>query len=60
MSGGGIDIGGTPYGYNSNSFDDETSQSNYDGFNSIANYWSWKIDVVIMLVIIAVNVYFWI
>jgi len=27
IPGGGIDAGGTPYGYNSNSFDDETSQS---------------------------------
>lgn len=37
MSGGGIDAGGTPYG-SSNSFDDETSESGYDGFNNIANY----------------------
>ena len=61
MSSGGIDAGGTPYGGNSsNSFDDGTSESGYDGFNNIANYWSWKVDVVIMLVVIAVNVYFWI
>jgi len=59
MSGGGIDIGGTPYGSSSNSFNDETSNSSYDGFNNIVNYWSWKVDVVIILVIIAVNVYFW-
>ena len=57
MSGGGIDVGGTPYGENSsNSFDD----AGYDGFNSIANYWSWKVDVVLMLIVIGVNVYFWI
>ena len=57
MSGGGIDVGGTPYGENSsNSFDD----AGYDGFNNIANYWSWKVDVVLMLIVIAVNVYFWI
>lgn len=57
MSGGGIDVGGTPYGENSsNSFDD----AGYDGFNNIANYWSWKVDVVIMLIVIGVNVYFWI
>ena len=55
MSGGGIDAGGTPYGENSsNSFD----ESGYDGFNNIANYWSWKVDVVIMLIVIGVNVYF--
>ena len=53
MSGGGIDAGGTPYGGNSlNSFDDGTSESSYDGFNNIANYWSWKVDVVIMLIVI--------
>ena len=57
MSGGGIDVGGTPYSENSsNSFDD----AGYDGFNNIANYWSWKVDVVIMLIVIEVNVYFWI
>ena len=57
MSGGGIDVGGTPYGENSsNSFDD----AGYDGFNNIANYWSWKVDVVLILTVIAVNVYFWI
>ena len=57
MSGGGIDVGGTPYGENSsNSFDD----AGYDGFNNIVNYWSWKVDVVIMLIVIGVNIYFWI
>ena len=57
MSGGGIDVGGTPYGENSsNSFDD----AGYDAFNNIANYWSWKVDVVLMLIVIGVNVYFWI
>ena len=57
MSGGGIDVGGTPYGENSsNSFDD----AGYDSFNNIANYWSWKVDVVLMLIVIGVNVYFWI
>ena len=57
MSGGEIDVGGTPYGENSsNSFDD----AGYDGFNNIANYWSWKVDVVIMLIVIGVNIYFWI
>ena len=59
MSGGGLDVGGTPYCSSSNGFDDETSESSYDGFNNIANYWSWKVDVVIMLVAIVVNVYFW-
>ena len=49
MSGGGIDVGGTPYGSSSNSFDDETSGGS---FNNIANYWSWKVDVVIMLIVI--------
>ena len=43
-----------------NSFDDGTSESSYDGFNNIANYWSWKVDVVIMLIVIGVNVYFWV
>jgi hypothetical protein len=56
MSGGGIDVGGTPYGSSSNGFDDETSGGS---FNNIAYYWSWKVDVVIILAIIAVNVYFW-
>jgi len=57
MSGGGIDVGSTPYGENSsNSFDD----AGYDGFNNIANYWSWKVDVVLILIVIGVNVYFWI
>ena len=57
MSGWGIDVGGTPYGENSsNSFDD----AGYDGFNNIANYWSWKVDVVLILIVIGVNVYFWI
>ena len=57
MSGGGIDVSGTPYGENSaNSFDD----AGYDGFNNIANYWSWKVDVVLILIVIGVNVYFWI
>jgi len=59
MSSGGLDVSGTPYGHSSNSFDDETSTSDFDGFNNIANYWSWKVDVVIILVTIAVNVYFW-
>jgi hypothetical protein len=57
MSGGGIDAGGTPYGNSSNGFDDETSGGS---FNNIANYWSWKVDVVIMLIVIGVNIYFWI
>ncbi|WP_298752586.1 hypothetical protein [uncultured Arcobacter sp.] len=56
MSGGGIDAGGTPYGNSSNGFDDETSGGS---FNNIANYWSWKVDVVIMLIVIGVNIYFW-
>ena len=54
------DVGGTPYGSSSDSFDDETSESGYDGFNNIANYWSWKVDVVLILIVIGVNVYFWI
>ena len=37
MSGGGIDVGGTPYGSSSNSVDDGASESSYDGFNNIAN-----------------------
>ena len=60
MSVGGIDAGGTPSGCNSNSFDDGVSESIGSDFNNIANYWSWKVDVVLMLVVIAVNVYFWI
>lgn len=59
MSGEGIDVGGTPYGSNSDSFDDGASESGYDGFNNIANYWSWKVDVVLMLIVIGINVYFW-
>ena len=57
MSSGGIDVGGTPYGSSSDNFDDETSGGS---FNNIANYWSWKVDVVLMLIVIGVNVYFWI
>ena len=60
MSGGGIDAGGTPYGCSSDSFDDGASESSGSGFNNIANYWSWKVDVVLMLIVIGVNVYFWI
>ena len=60
MSGGGIDAGGTPYSYSSNSFDDGASESGYDDSNNIANYWSWKVDVVLILAIMAINVYFWI
>jgi len=57
MSGGGIDAGGTPYGSSSNGFDDGASESGYDGFNNIANYWSWKVDVVLILSVIAINIY---
>jgi hypothetical protein len=53
MSGGGIDASGS----SSNGFYDETSGGS---FNNIANYWSWKVDVVLILAIIAINVYFWI
>lgn len=60
MSGGGIDLGGTSYGSRLDDFDDETSESGYDGFNNIANYWSWKVDLVLMLIVLGVNVYFWI
>lgn len=52
ISSGGIDAGGTPYGSSSNSFDDGASESGYNGFNNIANYWNWKVDVVIMLIVI--------
>ena len=57
MSGGGIDAGGTPYGSSSDSFDAGTSESGNDGFNYIANYWSWKVDVVLILSVIAINIY---
>ena len=57
MSSGGIDAGGTPYGSNSSSFDDDASESNYGGFNNIANYWSWKVDVVLIIGVIAINLY---
>ncbi|MEN5386457.1 hypothetical protein ABE179_00795 [Aliarcobacter skirrowii] len=60
MSSGGIDVSGTPYGSSSNGFDDGTSESSGGDFNNIANYWSWKVDVILMLIVIAVNVYFWI
>lgn len=59
MSSGGIDVRGTPYGSSSNSYDDEMSQSSGGDFNNIANYWSWKVDVVLMLIVIGINVYFW-
>lgn len=58
MSGGGIDAGGTPYG--SNSSDNGDYQSSGGDFNNIANYWSWKVDAVLMLIAIGVNVYFWV
>ena len=38
ISGGGLDINDMLYGNSSNSHDDETSKSGYDGFNNIANY----------------------
>ena len=60
MSSGGIDVGGTPYGSSSDSFDDGASESSSSDFNNIVNYWSWKVDVVIMLIVIGVNIYFWI
>jgi hypothetical protein len=56
MSGGGIDAGGTPYGCSSDNFDDGASESSGGDFN----YWSWKVDVILMLIAIGVNVYFWI
>ena len=52
MSSGGIDVGGTPYGSSSDSFDDGASESSGSDFNNIVNYWSWKVDVVIMLIVI--------
>ena len=57
MSGGGIDAGGTPYGSSSNSFDDGASESSSGEFNNIANYWSWKVDVILILSVIAINIY---
>ena len=60
MSGRGIDVGGTPYGSSSDDFDNGASESSYDGFNNIANYWSWKVDLVLMIIVLGVNVYFWI
>ena len=44
----------------SDSFDDGASESGNDSFNNIANYWSWKVDLVLMLIAIGINVYFWI
>lgn len=58
MSGGGIDAGGTPYG--SSSSDNGDYESSGGDFNNIANYWSWKVDVVLMLIAIGVNIYFWV
>ncbi len=55
MSGGGLDVSGTPYGCSSDNFDDGASESSGGNFN----YWSWKDDVVLMLIVIVVNVYFW-
>ena len=46
------DVGGTPYGSSSDSFDDGASESSGSDFNNIVNYWSWKVDVVIMLIVI--------
>jgi hypothetical protein len=60
MSSGGIDVGGTLFGSSSDDFDNGASESGYDGFNNIANYWSWKVDAVLMLIVIGVNIYFWI
>ena len=54
MSGGGLDVSGTPYGCSSDNFDDGASESSGGNFN----YWSWKVDVVLMLIVIVVNVYF--
>ena len=55
MSGEGLDVSGTPYGCSSDNFDDGASESSGGNFN----YWSWKVDVVLMLIVIVVNVYFW-
>ena len=49
-----------PYGCSSNSFDDETSQSSGNSYTILDKYWTWKVDVVLMLIAIGVNVYFWI
>ena len=57
MSGGGLDAGATPYGCSSDNFDDETNESSGGDFNNIANYWSWKVDVVLILSVIAINIY---
>lgn len=57
MSGGRLDVGCVPYGNNSNSFDVEASESGYDSFNNIANCWNWKVDIVLILVVIAINMY---
>ena len=58
MSGGGIDAGGTPYGCSSNSFDDGASESSGSSYTILDKYWTWKVDVVLMLIAIGVNVYF--
>lgn len=57
MSGGGIDAGGTPYGCSSDSSDDGASESSGSDFNNIANYLSWKVDVILILSVIAINIY---
>jgi hypothetical protein len=59
MSSGGIDVGGTPYGCSSDSFGDGASESGGGDFNNIANYRSCKVDAVLILAVIAVNVYIW-
>lgn len=58
MCGGSLDVSGTTYGTNSS--DNEDCTSSGGDFNNIANYWSWKVDVVLMLIVIGVNVYFWV
>lgn len=59
MTGGGVDIENTPHGSSSNSFDDETSKSNESNYTILDKYWNWKVDVVLILAVIAINIYFW-
>jgi hypothetical protein len=38
MSGGGLNVGGTPYGSNSNSFDDEIIEASVSNYTILDKY----------------------
>lgn len=45
---------------NSSSFENITIESHGGNCTVLDEYWTWKIDVVLTLIAIGVNIYFWI